>query len=181
MASRSDRIEKEAPKILYLFIFQFDQIESIRSGGVIQLARHVPTGPSSPRQSIAVWALSTIPNEAINREPQRAATGATAAPTDTDHSTACPAVAPQKKSWRSQAQFSHQLDRPGATRNKRSTQTQEKLKTSIAASPSLSRAWGLRASTAHSRKAESDSFPACAAKKKQTLSAASTRRCTPSV
>ena len=97
MASRSDRIEKEAPKILYLFIFQFDQIESIRSGGVIQLARHVPTGPSSPRQSIAVWALSTIPNEAINREPQRAATGATAAPTDTDHSRAYPGGGSSKK------------------------------------------------------------------------------------
>ena len=32
--------------------------------------------------------LSTIPNEAINREPQRVATWATAAPTDTDHRTA---------------------------------------------------------------------------------------------
>ena len=78
-----------------------------------------------------------------------------------------PAVAPQKKSWRSQAQFFHQLDRPSATRTKRSTQnTEENLKTSIAASPSLTRAWRLRASSAHSREAESDSFLACAAKKK---------------
>ena len=59
-------------------------------GGFIHLVWHVPTGPTSPRQSIAVWALSTITNEAINRELQRVATGATAAPTDTDHSTAYP-------------------------------------------------------------------------------------------
>ena len=71
-----------------------------------------------------------------------------------------PAVAPQKKSWRSQAQFFHQLDRPSATRSKRSTQnTEEKLKTSIAASPSLSRAWRSRDSSAHSKEAESDKRP----------------------
>ena len=58
-------------------------------GEFIQLAWHVPTGTTSPRQSVAVWALSTT-NEAINREPQRVATGATAAPTDTDDSTAYP-------------------------------------------------------------------------------------------
>ena len=93
-----------------------------------------------------------------------------------------PAMAPQEKSWPSQSQFSHQLDRPSATRTKRSTQnTEEKLKTSIAASPSLSRAWRLRASSAHSREAESDSFLTCAAQKKQRLSAASTRRCMPSL
>ena len=59
-------------------------------GEFIHLVWHVPTGPTSPRQSIAVWALSTTTNEAINRELQRVATGATAAPTDTDHSTAYP-------------------------------------------------------------------------------------------
>ena len=59
-------------------------------GDFIQLAWHVPAGPTSPRQSVAVWALSTTPNETINREPQRVATGATAAPTDTDHSTVYP-------------------------------------------------------------------------------------------
>ena len=78
-----------------------------------------------------------------------------------------PAVAPQKKSWRSQAQFFHQLDRPSATRTKRSTQnTEENLKTSIAASPSLTRAWRLRRSSTDSREPESDSFLACATKKK---------------
>ena len=66
-------------------------------GEFIQLAWHVPTGPASPRQSFAVWALSTTPNEAINREPQRVATGASAAPTDTDHSTACPGGGSSKK------------------------------------------------------------------------------------
>ena len=78
-----------------------------------------------------------------------------------------PAVAPQKKSWRSQAQFFHQPDRPSATRTKRSKDTEEKLKTSTAASPSLTLAWGLRASSAHSREAESDSFLACAAEHKK--------------
>ena len=87
MASRSDRIEKEVPKD---FMVQFDRVESIWSGGVIQLAWHVPNGPTSPRQSTAAWALSTTPAEAINREPQRGATETTAAPTDTDHSTAYP-------------------------------------------------------------------------------------------
>ena len=93
-----------------------------------------------------------------------------------------PAVAPTKKSWRSQAQSFYPLDRRSVTGPKRSTQdTEEKLKNSIAASPSRSRAWRLRASSAHSREAESDSFLACAAKRKQRLSAASTRRCTPSL
>ena len=136
----------------------------------------------SPRQSIAVWALSTTPNEAINREPQRVTTGATTAPTDTDHSTAYPGGGSSNKSWLSQVQFFHQLDRPSATRTKRSTQnTEKKLKTSIAASPSLSRAWRLRASFAHSREAESDSFLTCPSKQNKRLSAANTRRCTPSL
>ena len=46
---------------------------------------------------IAVWALSTTPNETINREPHRVATGATAAPTDTDHGTAYPGGGSSKK------------------------------------------------------------------------------------
>ena len=44
---------------------------------------YVLTGPASPRQSVAVWALSTTTTEAIYREPQRVATGATAALTVT--------------------------------------------------------------------------------------------------
>ena len=66
-------------------------------GELSKFAWHLPTASTSPRQSIAVWALSTIPNEAINREPQRVATGATAAPTDTDHSTAYPGGGSSKK------------------------------------------------------------------------------------
>ena len=95
-----------------------------------------------------------------------------------------PAVAPPKKSWRSQGQFFHQLDRPSATRTMRLTRNTEEnpnLKTSIAPSPSLTRAWRLWASSAHSREAEGESFLACAAKKKWRLSAASTRRCTSSL
>ena len=56
----------------------------------IQLACHVLTGPTSTRQSVAVWALSMITTEATNREPQRVVTGATAAITATDHITAYP-------------------------------------------------------------------------------------------
>ena len=49
-----------------------------------QLAWHVLTGPTSPRQSaVAVRAISTTTTEAINREPQRVANGATAALTAT--------------------------------------------------------------------------------------------------
>ena len=56
----------------------------------IQLAWHVLTGSTSPSQSVAVWELSTITTEAINREHQRVATGATATITATDHSTTNP-------------------------------------------------------------------------------------------
>ena len=56
----------------------------------IQLAWHILTGPTSPTQSVAVLALSTITTEAINREPQEVSTGATDALTATDHGTAHP-------------------------------------------------------------------------------------------
>ena len=51
--------------------------------GVIYVAWHVLTRPTSPRQSVAVWALSTATNEEIYLEPQQVATGATAALTTT--------------------------------------------------------------------------------------------------
>ena len=56
----------------------------------IQLAWHVLTGPTSPRQSLAVWTSSTTTTEAIHREPQRVVTWATASRTTTDHNTAYP-------------------------------------------------------------------------------------------
>ena len=46
----------------------------------------------------AVWALSTTTPEAINREPQRVATGETAAHKPIDHSTAYPGGGASKKS-----------------------------------------------------------------------------------
>ena len=78
-----------------------------------------------------------------------------------------PAVAPQKKAWRSQAQFRHQLDRPSATTTKRSYRKHRgQFKTSmIAASPSLFHGSLFWASSAHPREGESDSFLACAVKK----------------
>ena len=148
----------------------------VEVGEFIQLTWHVPTGPTSPRQSIAVWALSTTNNEAINREPQRVATGATAAPTAIDHRTAYPGGGSSKKVMAIASTIFH--DRPSATRTKRSTQnTEENLKTSIAASPSLSRAWRLRAPPPTQEKLRVIAS-ACATKKKQRLSAARTRRCT---
>ena len=51
----------------------------------------------------------------------------------------------------------------------------------IAASPSLFRVWRFRASSAHPKEAESDSFLAFAAKTKARLAAACTRPCTPSL
>ena len=48
-------------------------------------------------QTVAVWALSTTTTEAIQREPQRVSTGATAALTATDHSTAYPGGGASKK------------------------------------------------------------------------------------
>ena len=60
--------------------------------GMLPLGQH---NRGNPR--VAVWVLSTTPNKAINREPRRVATGATAAPTDTDHSTACPGGGSSKK------------------------------------------------------------------------------------
>ena len=64
---------------------------------LIQLAWHVLAGPTPPTQSVALWALSATATKAINREPQRVATGATAALTATDHSTAYPAGGASKK------------------------------------------------------------------------------------
>ena len=95
-------------------------------------------------------------------------------------------MAPQKISWRSQAQFCYQLDRPTATTTKRSDRKHRIVHSMIAASPSLFRAWRFWASSAHPRQAESNSFLACAAKTKRTPAAARTRPartrpCTPSL
>ena len=67
---------------------------------------------------------------------------------------------PQTKSWRSQAQFCHQLDRPSATTTKRSDRKDKgSLKASmIAASPSLFSAWRFWASSAYPKEAESDGW-----------------------
>ena len=59
--------------------------------GMFPLGQHLRGNPS------LFWALSTIPNEEINREPQRVATETTAAPTDTDHSIAYPGDGSSKK------------------------------------------------------------------------------------
>ena len=63
----------------------------------IQLTWHVLTGPTSHGQFRPVWALSTTTTEAINREPQRVATGATAALTATDHTTEYPGGSASKQ------------------------------------------------------------------------------------
>ena len=135
-------------------------------GGFIHLVWHVPTGPTSPRQSIAVWALSTITNEAINRELQRVATGATAAPTDTDHSTAYPGGGSSNKIM---AVASTTFPRARSAKRDENQAIDPKYRGKYqdfdSCTPSRIRAWRLRASSAHSREAESDNFLSCAAKK----------------
>ena len=91
MASRSDRIEKEVPKDF--FWRQSNRIDF--DYPTCMACSHWANIPEALH--IAVWALLTTPNEAINREPHRVATGATAAPTDTDHSRAYPGGGSSKK------------------------------------------------------------------------------------
>ena len=78
-------------------IYAFGEAVRFEVENSIQFAWHVLTGPTSPRQSAPVWALSAITTEAINRARQRVATGATAALTATDHSTAHPSGGASKK------------------------------------------------------------------------------------
>ena len=93
-----------------------------------------------------------------------------------------PAVVSQKKSWRSQSHLFRQHDRPNSTRTEGSNQnTEDTLKTSIAAPPSLLRGWNFRPPSGQARDAEGDTFLACAAKKKERLAAARTRRRMPSL
>ena len=94
-----------------------------------------------------------------------------------------PAVAPLKKSWRSQAQFCHQLDRPSATTTERSDRKHRRYiaqdfdDSCIAvAVPCVAFFGFLRLPETES----DDNFLACAAKTKQRLAAACTRSCTPS-
>ena len=126
----------------------------------IQLAWHVLTGPTSLWQSVAVWALSTITTEAINREPHRVATGATAALTATDHSTAYPGGGASKKNMavsisilppaRSAKGHCNQANRP---KTKRIAQDFDDICISVAVL-----CVAIWASFAHPREAESDSF-----------------------
>ena len=149
--------------ILLRFVALHQSIRSDQPG-----VKEYSTGPISPRQSIALLAILTIPNEAIDREPPlRVAPGATAAPTDTDHSTAYPGGGSSRKIMAvARTIFPPARSAKRYTRTMRSTQsTEDNFKTSIAASPSLTRARRLRASSAHSREAESDRFLACAAEK----------------
>ena len=86
MASRFDRIEKEVSKD---FFWRKSNRIDLKWGSLSNLHGMFPLG-QHPLVHIAVWTLSTTPNEAINREPHRVATGATAATMHTDHSTAYP-------------------------------------------------------------------------------------------
>ena len=84
-----------------------------------------------------------------------------------------PGVAPQNKSWRSQVQFSNQVDRTNRTRTERSTQyTKHALKTSRAAFPSPFSAGGvLSAPSVHPKDRESDSFLSLRRQKQKTKEA----------
>ena len=123
---------------------------------------------------VAVWPLSTTTTEAINRAPQRVATGATAALTATDHSTAYPGGGASKKNMAvaspilpptRSANFHNRVKRPKVQRI-----AQDFDDSCIAVS--LFRAWRFWAPSAHPREAGSDSFLACAAKTKQACGGA---------
>lgn len=131
-------------------------------GEYSQLASQVATGPASLMQSIPVGTLPTTTNEAINedlnewRSEQESRLGLQAV---SEH---IPAVAVQTKPCRSQDQFCHPVDRLTVTTNKPSREnTEQNIKPSITTSPTLSRAWLIRASPAHPREAVSDIFRSC--------------------
>ena len=65
--------------------------------------------------------------------------------------------------------------------SKGSKKMEDTLETSIAASPLLFRTWRLRASSAHPRHPESDSFLSCATKNEKGLAAPRTRKRKPSL
>ena len=113
--------------------------------------------------------MSTTTTEATNREPLvRMATGAPAAPTPTDHSTAYPGGGASKNIMAvaspnfQRAQSPEQHENRGIDPKHRGYT----LKTLMAAPPSLFRGWHFRAPSAHPRDPESDGFLAYAAKKK---------------
>ena len=119
---------------------------------------------------------------AIEREPRRQATGATAASTPTYHSTSYPGGGASKIAVAAVNPFFQPGRSAKSHENGGSTQkTEDTLKTSIAASPMLSRAWHFRAPSSHPRAPQSDSFLPCGAKNKRRLAAARTRRLKPSL
>ena len=94
---------------------------SIGSGGFHPtFAWHVLTGSTCQGQYAAVWAISTITTEAINREPQRVTTGATAVLTATDHRTAYPGGGASNKIMAVASPILTPARSPNATTSKRS-------------------------------------------------------------
>ena len=136
-----------------------------------------------PRWSLGRLLTTSVTTiEAIKREPQRETTGAIAAPTPTDHSISYPGRGASKIIMAAASP----IFRPARSANNHENlaneqKTEDTLETSIAASPLLFRTWRLRASSAHPRHPESDSFLSCATKKKKRLAAARTRQRKPSL
>ena len=131
-----------------------------------------------------MWpSLLTTTTEAINREPQRVATGATAALMATDHSAAyhgggasnkiMAVASPIQPPGRSAKCHDNQAKRP---KTQRIAQDLDDSRIAVAFP-----CGAFLASSAHPREAEIDRFLACAAKTKQRLAAARTRPCTPSL
>ena len=120
-----------------------------------------------PQDNLAPFSIVSLSTtKAIKRETQRDDTGATAAPTPTNHSTAYPGGgASQQKMAVASLVFQPARSVKRHPRTERSSQnTEDTLKTSIAASPSLFRAWRFRAPCAHPSGPENDRFLAYAAK-----------------
>ena len=112
--------------------------------------------------------MSTTTTHAINREPQRMATGVQAAPTPTDHNTACPGSGASKKIMAvaiaicQTARSPKQHENRGIDRKYRGY-AQDVDSCAAVAVPRVT----FRAPSAHARDAKSGRFLACAAKKKR--------------
>ena len=91
-----DPIELKKKSQNTYFPIRSDRIDS-KWGSLSNMHGMFPLG-QHPRGNPSLFGVEwTTTNEAINREPQRVATGATAAPTDTDHSRAYPGGGSSKK------------------------------------------------------------------------------------
>ena len=129
-------------------------------------------------------ATSVTTIKAIKRKPEREVIKAIAAPTPTDHSTPYPGGGASKSIMAAAIPSFH----PARSSNNHETPANEEINGGYARDLDICiittaalRTWRLRASSAHPRHPESDSFPSCATKKIRRPAAARTRQPKPSL